>query len=329
MTQGTRLRHWLTGGFDVARLPPSPRRMTASTSRAPSETDTKVTQPTKPTLLDRVPSGSSSRPLFHGSKRRDEGADGVAGVEVVRARGGGRARRPSRGRAPAVRRPGRPLRSPGLPIPEVTLALVTDDAGGGVTTSRQDRPQARRAGRDDDGRRVPAHRLAWTRCRPRRAAFEGTLPVSTGPNALADFAPTMPSSSTTTSYTQATDRVELGDSTAGLVYVDVQRMRKHLVDGIATAAGEGRRGRARRNLAPIGSFVGNASADGERRHVARLPVRPRSASLRAAMAARAFRFTLRVRHRGTSRQDRRSDLGLRSSTPCSRTTRPAASPARR
>jgi len=259
MTQGIPPSALATGGFEWLGA-----ALTAKDDGLDLEgtvqTDTKVTT-YEPTLLDRVPSGVVLAASFHGSK------DGMKALTESPAL---RSFVPMAEDALGVRLAdvlqlfegqGVLYVRPGLPIPEVTLALDTDDAEGGVTTIDK---IARRLGAQVetttvDG--VPAHRLRLDKVQATWAAFEGTLLVSTGPNALADFRSDDAKLVDDASYTRATDRVELGDSTAGLVYVDVQRMAE-LVDGLATAAGEDVPAELRRNLAPIESFVGNASADG-------------------------------------------------------------------
>jgi hypothetical protein len=150
---------------------------------------------------------------------------------------------------------------PGLPIPEVTLAVETPDTDAALATV--DRIARHLAGSFEttevDG--VTAHVLRIDQVRVTWAAFDGTLLLSTGPSALRDFRSDDAKLVDEKRFTAAGDEVGLGDSTAGVAYVDMQRV-SELIDGLAGLAGEDVPPELARNLAPIESIATNATADG-------------------------------------------------------------------
>jgi hypothetical protein len=150
---------------------------------------------------------------------------------------------------------------PGLPIPEVTIAAEEED--GAKATATLDRI-ARKLGLQVetatvDG--VETHAVRFESVRITWAVFDGTLLVSSGRNALADFRSDDAKLVDEEAFGRAADEVELGDRTAGLFYVDMRRVAE-LIDGIATLAEEDVPPELSRNLAPIESFAANANVDG-------------------------------------------------------------------
>jgi len=150
---------------------------------------------------------------------------------------------------------------PGLPIPEVTLAVETDDEqqasgtvdriakrfGGEIQATSMDGVEAHSV-------RVGSVRVTW-------AAEDGILLVSSGRNALRDFRSDDDKLVDDDAFKRAAAKVGLGDETAGVAYVDMQRLNE-LIDGIAGLADEDVPPELAANLGAIESLITTASADG-------------------------------------------------------------------
>jgi hypothetical protein len=215
----------------------------------------------EPTLLRRVPAGAILAVSFHGSDQIEKSITGQTALAPFL---------PSVEQALGVRladvlallrNQGVLYVRPGLPIPEVTLAVETTDTDAALATV--DRIARHLAGSFEttevDG--VTAHVLRMDQVRVTWAAFDGTLLLSTGPSALRDFRSDDAKLVDEKRFTAAGDEVGLGDSTAGVAYVDMQRVTE-LIDGLAGLAGEDVPPELARNLAPIESIATNATADG-------------------------------------------------------------------
>jgi hypothetical protein len=217
----------------------------------------------EPTLLRRVPAGVVLALSFHGNQKA---VDALTGSDALRQY------LPMIEEALGVslqdvlallQGQGVVYVRPGLPIPEVTLAVETDD--GDAATRTIDRIARKLGGTvettDVDG--VQAHLMRIQQVRITWAAFDGTLLVSTGANAIRDFRSGDAKLVDEASFERAAEKVGLGDETAGLAYVDMRRVTE-LIDGIAGLAGEDVPPELSRNLDPTESFAANASRDGDR-----------------------------------------------------------------
>jgi hypothetical protein len=216
----------------------------------------------EPTLLRRVPGGAMLAVSFHGDERifdtlsGEQGlgpflpmVEGALGVELEDLLG-------------LVKGQGVLYVRPGLPIPEVTLAVETDDAAAAVDTLDR---VARKLGADVrpttvDG--VDAHRVAVGPVTVTWAVADGVLVVSTGASALHDFGAGGGKLVDEDTFGRAAERVGLGDRTRGFAYVDVRSVGE-LVAGLVGLSGDDLPPELTRNLEPLESFAANASDDGD------------------------------------------------------------------
>jgi hypothetical protein len=152
---------------------------------------------------------------------------------------------------------------PGLPIPEVTLAVETEDESEAVETV--DRIARKLAGdvQVTESGGVELHSIRHDRVQITWAAEDGVLLVSSGRHALEDFRSDDAKLVDETAFGRAAAKVDLGDETSGFVYVDMHRA-SELIDGIADLADADVPPELARNLEPIESLAVNA--DGSRFH---------------------------------------------------------------
>jgi len=152
---------------------------------------------------------------------------------------------------------------PGLPIPEVTLAVETNDESKAVETV--DRIARKLAGdvQVSESGGVEVHSIRHDRVQISWAADDGLLLVSSGRHALEDFRSDDPKLVDEPAFGRAAAKVDLGDQTSGFVYVDMHRA-SELIDGIADLADADVPPELARNLEPIESLAVNA--DGSRFH---------------------------------------------------------------
>ena len=145
---------------------------------------------------------------------------------------------------------------PGLPIPEVTLVTETDDESKAVATV--DRIARKLAGdvQVTDSGGVELHSIRAGSVTITWAADDGLLVVSSGTHALAHFRSDDAKLVDEEAFTRATETVELGDTTSGFVYVDMQRL-SELIDGIAALSDKDLPPELARNLEPIESLAVN------------------------------------------------------------------------
>lgn len=213
----------------------------------------------EPTLLDRVPAGSVLALSLHGDTKAFDALTGSKGftpyLNAVQGALGITVRdllHLFEGQCVVYVRPG-------LPIPEVTLAVETDDEQGATETV--DRIAKRLGGEIQattiDG--VEAHTVRAGDVRVSWAADDGTLLVSTSQNALRDFRSDGDKLVEDEAFKRAAEKVGLGDETAGVAYVDMQRLNE-LIDGIAGLADEDVPPELTRNLGAIESMIAVASA---------------------------------------------------------------------
>lgn len=215
----------------------------------------------EPTLLRQVPAGVVLAVSFHGS---EEATRAVTGSSLAPFFGGFESALGVRLQdlLELLQGQGVLYVRPGLPIPEVTLAVEVED--GDVAMGLLDRVAGKLGGSFErtqtDG--VPAHVLTMDQVRVSWAVDDGTLIVSTGATAIRDLRSADTKLVDEDAFDRTGQTVGLGDRTAGFVYVDVVRATE-LVRGLASLAGEELPPELARNLAPIESFVANASTDGD------------------------------------------------------------------
>jgi hypothetical protein len=215
----------------------------------------------EPTLLRRVPAGVVLAVSFHGADRAFEqlqsgglghflpSIDDVLGV-------------PLQDVLDVLKGQGVLYVRPGLPVPEVTLGVDTDD--GAAAAETVDRIARKLAGSFEtievDG--VTAHAVRLDKVQLVWTALDDTLFVSTGANALRDFRSDDAKLADDSTFGRAADRVGLGDETAGFVYVDAARLAE-LVDGLAGLEGANVPQELGRNLAAIEFLAANGTTDGD------------------------------------------------------------------
>jgi hypothetical protein len=215
-----------------------------------------------PALLDDVPADAVAAISFHGTDDLVERLQGAGGLgpflPAVEESLGVKLEELSR----LVEGEGVLYVRPGLPIPEVTLAVEADDPAGAMATLDR---LARHLGatvESVDAGGVEAHTVRIDSVRITWSAADGTLLVSTAPGALADFRSDGPKLVDDESFEAAAREIGFEGRTAGLVYADLPRVVR-LVEGLADLAGEELPDEARRNLAPLQTFAASARNDGD------------------------------------------------------------------
>ena len=155
------------------------------------------------------------------------------------------------------------VRPGGEDVPEVTLVLAPPDVGRAFdTVDRAARSVAEQletevTTRTDGGRELNELRVEDVTVT--YARLDDRVIVTTGPTGIADFLGDGPKLAHASGFTTAAERVELGDRTRGLAYVDIDGL-VPLVESIAgpdTVPAE-----ARDVLETLDSFILQASGDG-------------------------------------------------------------------
>ena len=151
---------------------------------------------------------------------------------------------------------------PGLPLPEVTLALEAGDATAVATVDRLMASLARFTDAtvtttgDPHTMTVEGVKVSWS-------AADGVLVVSSGPSGIEDFRGEGAKLADDEAFTEAAEGAGLGDETAGFLYLDLRQV-VPLLDGLASLTEEDLPAEVRANLAPLESLVVHATVDGER-----------------------------------------------------------------
>ncbi len=148
---------------------------------------------------------------------------------------------------------------PGLPIPEVTLALDVDDTTAATATVDT---IVRRLGAPIENVTsggLPAHAVRVQQVRITWGAADGIFVVSTAADALRPA--TGAKLVDAPSFQDAADKVQLGDTTSGFFYADMDQLMQ-LIEGIATLASEDVPPEVKRNVDPLDSLAFNGGADG-------------------------------------------------------------------
>jgi hypothetical protein len=156
------------------------------------------------------------------------------------------------------------VREGGEDLPEVTVVLAPPDPA--KTFDTVDRVARRLAQQSDaevrtrtDGA-LTLHELTAEGVTVTYARLEDAVIMTTGPSGIADFLGDGPKLVDDDAFTNAADRVELGDRTRGFAYVDIDG----LVPLVESLAGpEAVPAEARDVLATLDSFILQASGDGE------------------------------------------------------------------
>jgi len=221
-----------------------------------ADTSTKTYEPT---LLDRVPAGSVLALSFHGDPKAFDALTGAKGFTPYLNAVQGALGITVRDLLKLFEGQGVLYVRPGLPIPEVTLAVETDDEE--QATATVDRIAKRFGGEIQatylDG--TEAHTVRAGDVRISWAADDGILLVSSSRNALRDFRSDGDKLVDDDAFERAAAKVGLGDETAGVAYVDMQRLNE-LIDGIAGLADEDVPPELAANLGAVESLIATAGA---------------------------------------------------------------------
>jgi uncharacterized protein DUF3352 len=151
----------------------------------------------------------------------------------------------------------------GAPIPEVTLLAEVEDeqrALAAVDKLAAMVPDSQRQTAEVDG--VQAKQIVVEGLPVTYAAFDGRLILTTRAGAIADVRGGGDSLADDADFKQARDDAGLGDTTFGLVYLDLDRL-VSLVGGFAAVSGEAVPPEVLRNLEPLGTFLVHAGGEPE------------------------------------------------------------------
>jgi hypothetical protein len=154
----------------------------------------------------------------------------------------------------------------GAPIPEISLALAVSDEAKALATidrlAQRIAPlvEARSGSTTVDG--VSARYLEIQGVRVTYATFDGLLFVTSGPNGIAEFRGGGEKIGDDDAFTRTKEAAGLGDETSGFVYVNLQDA-IGLIQGFAGIAGESVPPDVSANLAPLDTFLVQATRDGD------------------------------------------------------------------
>jgi hypothetical protein len=152
--------------------------------------------------------------------------------------------------------------TPASPIPAVTLALNVDDPAKALATVDK---LVRFVGkpRTVDVAGVQAHEVpVQSKFRLLYAAFDGKLVLTSAEEGISGLRSRRAKLADDPTFQDAKSAAGMPDETGGFVYADVQGIAQ-IVYGFAAASGQQSSAEARRNLAPVKSFIAYGSQDGD------------------------------------------------------------------